>query len=98
APIPGQGPYKLTIQYRWPHGTGVADLPFQVGTELDSLSGVLDHQSAATVDGLNGRYATVRLSSNASDVTLRHERKAIIEALDRLLGDERRVTAARAQG
>src|SRR5690606_4318330 len=91
-------PYKLTIQYRWPDGTGVADLPFQVGTDLDSLSGVLDHQGAATVDGLNGRYATVRLSSNASDDTVRHERKAIIAGLDRLLGEERRETESRAQG
>ncbi|WP_303289031.1 hypothetical protein [Marinobacter sp. SS5-14b] len=98
APIPGKGPYKLTIQYRWPDGTGVADLPFQVGTDLDSLSGVLDHQGAATVDGLNGRYATVRLSSNASDDTVRHERKAIIAGLDRLLGEERRETESRAQG
>src|SRR5690554_2401459 len=97
APIPGQGPYKLTIQYRWPDGTGVADLPFQVGTDLDSVSGTLDHQGAASVDGLNGRYVTVRLGSNASDDTVRHERKAIIAGLDRLLEEERRETEYRAQ-
>src|SRR5690606_24705138 len=97
APIPGQGPYKLTIQYRWPDGTGVSDLPFQVGTDLDSVSGTLDHQGAASVDGLNGRYATVRLGSNASDDKVRHERKAIIAGLDRLLEEERRETEYRAQ-
>ncbi len=50
-PAPGQGPYKLTIEYQWPDGTGVAGLPFEVGTDLDSASGVLDHQGTASVEG-----------------------------------------------
>ncbi|MGO1750645.1 MAG: hypothetical protein ACTHZR_10250, partial [Marinobacter sp.] len=75
--VPEKGPNNLTISYRWPDGTGVAGLPFQVGTDHDSVSGKLDHQGAATVEGLNGRFATVRLGSNASDDTVNHERKAI---------------------
>ena len=63
-PVPGQGPYSLTIEYRWPDGTGVANLPFEVGTDLESVTGVLDHRGAASVEGLNSRFATVRLGSN----------------------------------
>ncbi|MDX1270034.1 MAG: hypothetical protein R3311_21895, partial [Oceanisphaera sp.] len=95
--VPGKGPYTLTISYRWPDGTGVAGLPFQVGSDYDSVTGKLDHQGTATVEGLNGRFATIRLGSNASDDTVSHERKAIIAGLDRLLEAERRETQAREQ-
>ena len=95
--VPEKGPNNLTISYRWPDGTGVAGLPFQVGTDHDSVRGTLDHQGAATVEGLNGRFATVRLGSNASDDTVNHERKAIIAGLDRLLEAERKETEAKQQ-
>ncbi len=95
APLPGKSPYKLTIEYRWPDGTGVADLPFQVGTDLDGVTGTLNHQGSATVEGLNGRYATVRLGSSAVDDAVRQERNTITAGLQRLLEQERRETAAR---
>ena len=94
-PVPGQGPYSLTIEYRWPDGTGVANLPFEVGTDLESVTGVLDHRGAASVEGLNGRFATVRLGSSATDDMVRQERKAIIAGLQRLLEQERKDTEAR---
>ena len=94
-PLPGQGPYSLTIEYRWPDGTGVANLPFEVGTDLESVTGVLDHRGAASVEGLNGRFATVRLGSSATDDMVRQERKAIIAGLQRLLEQERKDTEAR---
>lgn len=94
-PVPGQGPYSLTIEYHWPDGTGVANLPFEVGTDLESVTGVLDHRGAASVEGLNGRFATVRLGSSATDDMVRQERKAIIAGLQRLLEQERKDTEAR---
>ncbi len=94
-PVPGQGPYSLTIEYRWPDGTGVANLPFEVGTDLESVTGVLDHRGAASVEGLNGRFATVRLGSSATDDMVRQERKVIIAGLQRLLEQERKDTEAR---
>lgn len=94
-PLPGTGPYKLSIRYHWPDGSGVAGLAFQIGTDLESLEGKLDALGTATAKGLNGRFATVRLGSDANDDTVRHERKAIIEGLERLLEQERRETQAR---
>ncbi|KPQ29314.1 MAG: hypothetical protein HLUCCX14_07250 [Marinobacter excellens HL-55] len=94
-PVPGKGPYSLTIEYRWPDGTGVANLPFEVGTDLEGVTGVLDHQGAASVEGLNGRFATVRLGSSAMDDVVRQERKTIIAGLQRLLEQERKDYEAR---
>jgi hypothetical protein len=94
-PVPGKGPYSLTIEYRWPDGTGVANLPFKVGTDLESVTGVLDHQGAASVEGLHGRFATVRLGSSATDDVVRQERKTIIAGLHRLLEQERKDYEAR---
>lgn len=82
---PGMGPYHLTLAYRWPDGTGVAGLPFTLGTDKDHVEGTLDQNGEARIEGLNGRFVSVRLSSDASDDDVGHQRRGIQASLKELL-------------
>jgi|AntRauTorcE11898_2_1112593.scaffolds.fasta_scaffold05420_3 hypothetical protein len=87
-PVPGAGAYQLSLAYLWPDGTGLAGLPFTVGTDNDAVTGTLDHNGEALLKGLNDRFAVVRLSSDASDDDVGHQRRGIQAALKELLKRE----------
>ncbi|MFL1452877.1 hypothetical protein ACJO5Y_00350 [Marinobacter sp. GN3S48] len=88
SPVPGAGPYNVILAYRWPDGTGVAGLPFTLATDDESVTGTLDANGEARIEGLNGRFAFVRLSSDASDDEVGHQRRAIQHALTEILKRE----------
>lgn len=90
SPVPGTGPYNVTLAYRWPDGTGVAGLPFTLATDNESVTGTLDANGEARVEGLHGRFAFVRLSSDASDDEVGHKRRGIQDALNEFLVREQR--------
>jgi hypothetical protein len=96
-PIPGAGSFQLTLAYRWSGGTGLANLPFEVGTGQDLVKGTLDHKGEARLEGLNGRFATARLNTDASDDEVRHQRHRIQYALNEILKQERKEADALAQ-
>lgn len=89
-PSPGSGPYHVKLAYRWPDGTGVANLPFTLSTDQETVKGTLDAHGEAQIQGLNGRFATVRLSSDASDGDVSQQRRGIQAALEGLLKQERK--------
>ena len=97
SPAPGTGPYHVTLAYRWPDGTGVADLPFTLGTDKDGIEGTLDQNGEARIEGLNGRFASVRLSSDASDDDVGHQRRGIQASLKELLKHEQKEADALAR-
>jgi len=90
APVPGAGPYRVTLAYRWLDGTGVAGLPFTLATDDEEITGTLDPNGEAHIEGLNGRFAFVRLSSDASDDEVGQQRRAIQHALTEVLKHEQR--------
>jgi len=97
SPAPGTGPYHVTLAYRWPDGTGVAGLPFTLGTDKDGIEGTLDQNGEARIEGLNGRFASVRLSSDASDDDVGHQRRGIQASLKELLKHEQKEADALAR-
>ncbi|WP_036207228.1 hypothetical protein [Marinobacter salarius] len=52
APVPGAGPYRVTLAYRWLDGTGVAGLPFTLATDDEEITGTLDPNGEAHIEGL----------------------------------------------
>ncbi|WP_207389162.1 hypothetical protein [Marinobacter halodurans] len=95
APVPdilvlGAGPYHVKLAYRWPDGTGVAGLPFTIGTDDENVKGTLDHNGEAQVAGLHGRFASVRLSSDVSDGDVDHQRRGIQHVLGEILKREQK--------
>ncbi|MEQ5833823.1 hypothetical protein [Marinobacter sp. NFXS9] len=89
-PLPGSGPYHVKLAYHWPDGTGVANLPFILSTDQETVKGTLDAHGEAQIQGLNGRFATIRLSSDASDGDVSQQRRGIQAALEGLLNQERK--------
>lgn len=89
-PVSGTGPYSVTLAYRWPDGTGVAGLPFTLATDDEEITGTLDPNGEAHIEGLNGRFASVRLSSDASDDEVGQQRRAIQHALIEILKREQK--------
>lgn len=89
-PVSGTGPYRVTLAYSWPDGTGVAGLPFTLATDDEEITGTLDPNGEAHIEGLNGRFASVRLSSDASDDEVGQQRRAIQHALIEILKREQK--------
>lgn len=95
-PEPGTGDYSLTIAYHWEDGTGVADMPFKLYTEVggeDYVEGTLNAQGEATVEDLHGRFAMLRIGPEAQeDIRVRKAREGILHMLGEILAQERRNT------